>query len=130
MNKLLYNITRYLLKTLQKNNVDVSELVPETDLGKKLNRLTTTVHLKHADMSLLRMDIMRMQNDFIKSTKEPLMNYIKTMENIEDRDYLIKDFEEQLCVINQKYDEHKKAVYAFDDAATILLEFKKQKKII
>jgi hypothetical protein len=81
-------------------------------------------------MSLLRMDIMRMQNDFIKSTKEPLLGYIKGMKNIEDRDYLIKDIEEQLKVINQKYDQHKDAVAAFDDAATTLLVFKKTKKLI
>lgn len=128
MNKILYGITKYFLKVLQKNNVDVSEIVPETDLGKVLNTLTTKMFIKHAHMSLLRMDIMRMQNDFIKSTKEPLIGYLNNIENIEERGYFIKDFEEQLHVINQKYDEHKNAVVAFDEAATTLSVFKKTKK--
>jgi hypothetical protein len=128
MNKILYGITKYFLRVLQKNNVDVSEIVPETDSVKVLNTHTTKMFIKHAYMSLLRLDIMRMQNDFIRSTKEPLMGYLKSLENVEERGYFIKDFEEQLYVINQKYDEHKNAVLAFDEAAKTLSEFKKTKK--
>ena len=71
-----------------------------------------------------------MQNDFIKSTKEPIMEQLKTMTNIEDRNLMIRDFEEQLATINGKYDEHQIATHAFDQSAETLIEFKKTNKLI
>lgn len=130
MNKILYALTRYFLGILKRRKVDVSKLVPETDLDRKRRVLEQKVYLNHTTMSMLRMDIMRMQNDFIKSTKEPIMEQLKTMTNIEDRNLMIRDFEEQLATINGKYDEHQIATHAFDQSAETLIEFKKTNKLI
>lgn len=115
---------------LIKRNVDVSKLVPETDLNKLRRSLEQKVYYNHANMSLLRMDIMRMQNDFIKSLKEPVMMQLSSMSNIEDRNLMAKDYEEQLLIINEKYDEHKIAVEMFDLSSEKLIEFKKVNKLI
>lgn len=115
---------------LKKRQVDVSKLVPDTDLEKKLRFLEHKLYVNHTTMSMLRMDIMRMQNDFIKSTKEPIMDRLKAMTNVEDRNLMIRDFEEQLATINGKYDEHKLATEIFDQSAETLIEFKKTNNLI
>jgi len=130
MNKILYEITRYLLEILKKRMVDVSKLVPETDLDRKRRFLEQKVYVNHTTMSMIRADIMRMQNDFIKSTKEPIIEHLKTMTNIEDRNLMIRDFEEQLAIINGKIDDHQLAIDAFDQSIETLNEFKKTNKLI
>jgi hypothetical protein len=125
MIKIVYQITQYLLGFLKRKNVDLTDLIPDITLERQKRKLEVELYVNYNVMSLLRMDIMRMQNDFIRSTKEPLMSAISNMENNEDKMLLGEDMREQLISINNKYNEHNNAMVVFEQSVAKLNEFKK-----
>lgn len=119
MIKLIYKITKYLIVFLSKHNVDLS------DLEVPVVKVRDNVSKKQSEMMFLRSDLIRMQNDFIRTLKEPILKYLTTISDVEERNLIIRDIEDQLKVINNKYDEHKTSIEAFDQAMMELLEFNK-----
>jgi hypothetical protein len=128
MTKLLIAITERLIDILRTKGVDIRKLKPIKEEDQTHRSLESNLYLKQGDLSMLRAEIIMLQNDLIKTIRDPVMEVLHKMEDTEDRTNLIMSWARQLKYINAKVDEHLRLIKEFEDAYNKLTEFENKTK--
>ena len=96
MTKLLIAITERLIDILRTKGVDIRKLKPIKEEDQTHRSLESNLYLKQGDLSMLRAEIIMLQNDLIKTIRDPVMEVLHKMEDTEDRTNLIMSWARQL----------------------------------
>jgi hypothetical protein len=114
MTRILYNITKWLLKILNNRGIDVSSLTPQTDTEIKIERLTENLMILASDISIKRAGIVEEQRSLLETLEAPVFSMLSETNDSWQKTIVTKVWLDKIQIISDMIGEHEELVKKFE----------------